>query len=613
MQNSGNSTINLSKGSSNNSWNVDMILLDKDKEIINLSKSNRDLNKKINNLNKNINEKEMNILTLKTEISSLELDKKSNLNKIEKLNEKIKKLNIELEERNEQIQSISKVTDKKLNEINTAFNNHLQDYSNVLFQSQNLEREVSDLNVKLDDREKKINNYQKLILNLKNEIKQLSENNKDNLNGIKKNNNDNVITKSETLTFGPLISKENENIENNSLDNEKKIKENNYLNLIQFLKNQNEKMEKYINQNEKSDDTEKKQSNGFDLNNIESIKKKFENSLKKILDLKFCPEFLTLNEEINLEKHTKNKYELEINLLNKELNELKLNINELCKQYINNFNSFYTQNIADIYENITIPDFQIFKKPEDNLKNIINYQEYLFNILLKNPLSNLISPKKSENGEKNYNNDLFDISQSLNSNNNENVELKNKLIIISDLLQESNKCLAKSQEENNELLERNRALELRLNMLNTDYENKEFINNISLTNPNEKKKQMLIQELEIKDLQVKSLEKLLNQLTYGNKENFGPYKGKIISKDKYNKLMNVNILDKSFQKNEKYEKELNYFLKKLNRDFIIDSNGLKYFSKENSFNESIVTGSGNYIDESIQNIDFLGKIFKKST
>ena len=421
MQNSGNSTINLSKGSSNNSWNVDMILLDKDKEIINLSKSNRDLNKKINNLNKNINEKEMNILTLKTEISSLELDKKSNLNKIE-----------------------------KLNEINTAFNNHLQDYSNVLFQSQNLEREVSDLNVKLDDREKKINNYQKLLLNLKNEIKQLSENNKDNLNGIKKNNNDNVITKSETLTFGPLISKENENIENNSLDNEKKIKENNYLNLIQFLKNQNEKMEKYINQNEKSDDTEKKQSNGFDLNNIESIKKKFENSLKKILDLKFCPEFLTLNEEINLEKHTKNKYELEINLLNKELNELKLNINELCKQYINNFNSFYTQNIADIYENITIPDFQIFKKPEDNLKNIINYQEYLFNILLKNPLSNLISPKKSENGEKNYNNDLFDISQSLNSNNNENIELKNKLIIISDLLQESNKCLAKSQEENNE-------------------------------------------------------------------------------------------------------------------------------------------------------------------
>ena len=57
----------------------------------------------------------------------------------------------------------------------------------------------------------------------------------------------------------------------------KKIKENNYLNLIQFLKNQNEKMEKYINQNEKSDDTEKKQSTGFDLNNIESIKKNLKN------------------------------------------------------------------------------------------------------------------------------------------------------------------------------------------------------------------------------------------------------------------------------------------------------------------------------------------------
>ena len=143
-------------------------------------------------------------------------------------------------------------------------------------------------------------------------------------------------------------------------------------------------------------------------------------------------------------------------------------------------------------------------------------------------------------------------------------------------------------------------------------ENKNSSNNINLSNSNEKKKQMLIQELEIKDLQVKSLEKLLNQLTYGNKENFAPYKGKIISKEKYNELINVNLIDKSFQKNDKYEKELNQFLNRLNRDFIIDNNGIKYFSKENSFNESIVTGSANYIDESIQNLDFIGKIFKKN-
>ena len=91
-------------------------------------------------------------------------------------------------------------------------------------------------------------------------------------------------------------------------------------------------------------------------------------------------------------------------------------------------------------------------------------------------------------------------------------------------------------------------------------ENKNSSNNINLSNSNEKKKQMLIQELEIKDLQVKSLEKLLNQLTYGNKENFAPYKGKIISKEKYNELINDNLIDSSFQKNDKYEK----YIKKLN-------------------------------------------------
>ena len=48
MQNSNNPNFNSKKEKiSNNTWNIDMILLDKDKEIINLSKINRDLNKKL--------------------------------------------------------------------------------------------------------------------------------------------------------------------------------------------------------------------------------------------------------------------------------------------------------------------------------------------------------------------------------------------------------------------------------------------------------------------------------------------------------------------------------------------------------------------------------------
>jgi len=611
MQNSNSSNFNSKKEKINNTWNIDMILLDKDKEIINLSKMNRDLNKKIHQINKNIENKDMDILTLKTEISSLELEKKSHISKIDKLNEKIKNLLSELNKRDEQIKSISISTDKKLDEINSAFNNHLQDYSNVLFQSQNLEREINDLNIKLKDRENKINNFQKIISELKNENeKLLSYNKQENING-KINIVDYTISNTEKITFVPDSLNNNDNKENNS---EKIIRENNCLNLIQFLKIQNEKMENFLLKNQKNNIIEKRKSNGFgDSNNIETLKNNFEILFKKIIDIKYNPQNITLNQDNNSEilNNNINENEFENKQLNSYVIQLKENINELCEQYINNFNNFFNQNISLMYDNISIPEIQILNEPIENLKNMINYQDFLFNLIVNRPISNLISPKKNENGDKN--NDLFEISQSNNSNNSEKIELKNKLTIISELLQESNKCLAKSQEENKELLERNQALELKINMMNINsLENKNSSNNINLSNSNEKKKQMLIQELEIKDLQVKSLEKLLNQLTYGNKENFAPYKGKIISKEKYNELINVNLIDKSFQKNDKYEKELNQFLNRLNRDFIIDNNGIKYFSKENSFNESIVTGSANYIDESIQNLDFIGKIFKKN-
>ncbi len=612
MQNSNNPNFNSKKEKiSNNTWNIDMILLDKDKEIINLSKINRDLNKKINQINNNIENKDMDILTLKTEISSLELEKKSHISKIDKLNEKIKNLLNELNKRDEQIKSISISTDKKLEEINSAFNNHLIDYSNVLFQSQNLEREVSDLNIKLQDRENKISNFQKIISDLKNENEKiLSNNNQENING-KKNIIDYTISNTENIT---LISKSLNKNDIKEKNIETILRENNILNLIQFFKIQNEKMENFLIKNQKNNSIEKRKSNGFgDSNNIETLKNNFEILLKKIIEFKYNPQFITLNKENSSEiiSNKINESELENTQLNSYLIKLKENINQLCEQYINNFNNFINQNIPVMFDNISIPEIKILDEPIKNLKNMINYQDFLFNLLINKPISNLISPKKTENGDKN--NDLFDISQSNNSNNSEKNELQNKLTIISDLLQESNKCLAKSQEENKELLERNQALELKINMMNINpLENKNSLNNISLSNPNEKKKQMLIQELEIKDLQVKSLEKLLNQLTYGNKENFAPYKGKIISKEKYNELINVNLLDKSFQKNDKYEKELNQFLNRLNRDFIIDHNGIKYFSKENSFNESIVTGSANYIDESIQNLDFFGKIFKKN-
>ena len=169
-----NSNINLIQSNNiNDSPNVDVILMEKDKQIINLTKITKDLNNQIENLIKQNQSKDYEIITLKTDLASMESDKNIYESKIEKMQEKINVLQNNLEIREKEIEEISSNTDNKINEINSAFNIQLKDYQNAIGQSQSLERQLENLANEIIERDKRISVYQQIIFDLKRENKKI--------------------------------------------------------------------------------------------------------------------------------------------------------------------------------------------------------------------------------------------------------------------------------------------------------------------------------------------------------------------------------------------------------------------------------------------------------
>ena len=169
-----NSNINLIQSNNiNDSPNVDVILMEKDKQIINLTKITKDLNNQIENLIKQNQSKDYEIITLKTDLASMESDKNIYESKIEKMQEKINVLQNNLEIREKEIEEISSNTDSKINEINSAFNIQLKDYQNAIGQSQSLERQLENLANEIIERDKRISVYQQIIFDLKRENKKI--------------------------------------------------------------------------------------------------------------------------------------------------------------------------------------------------------------------------------------------------------------------------------------------------------------------------------------------------------------------------------------------------------------------------------------------------------
>ncbi len=606
--------------------------LNKENQISSLTEINNNLLKKIDNLSKKIQEKDFQILSLKTDIASLDSDKKSLNSKIIKKNEQIEKLEKNLKKFNKELIE---------NEIEYNFNGI---YNTLL--DKDLNNDLGKLKNELFEKNKQIYEYQKMILDLKKDntnilsnSEQYSQNIEQILSNLK-NECSIEIDKRDKYINELKIQLSNYDKDYNNLINY--IIEQ-FSNITQLIENND-----ITNLNNYSFEYEKiKNDNLYNFPKYEIIIKNFKSLLRRIFEIRFndneelknCEELIKsereknikLEKELNDEKTERiserndiismdeiikeNSNEIQrlnntiTNIINKteelenenkfllnQLNQFKYNINNLLDQNVNIFfnfiNSHHFKNENLDFPFSSLPSFSYINDPELKLKNINDSLEILFSYINNNNINfiekensnfkNSNEPNKSLNELINNKNPIS-ISNFNENDKKTNKSIDNKILEISQLLIESNKCLAKSQSEKNQLLQKNRDLQSQFN--NLDLNN---FSSVDYDKYDDKKIINLKNEIKLKDFQIQSLEKLINQINQinENKNDIQPFFGKIISNKAINKIQSGK--KQSFVKNDKNERELNNLLNKLNNDFDIYNSYI-----DNSFSESIISKENN--------------------
>ena len=383
------------------------------------------------------------------------------------------------------------------------------DYS---FEIEKRDNYINELNTKLSNYDKDFNYLINYIIEQFSNIGELIEKNDlGSLNICNLNNDDLNNTNFEIFSKYKLINKNFQNLIQRlyeiRLNDKEELKKS--IEIINNEKQKNLTLEKKL----KDEKTERISERNDILGMDEVIK---ENS----------SEIQRLNNTITNIINKTDELENENKLLLTQLNQFKQKINDLCDENINIYFDFINNNYKkENFPFSSLPNFSYNNEPHIKLENI--------NLSLKILLSNLnnlnLNIKEnhnlSESFNPNINNDINNILKSpnnlsqLNENNlnNMNQNMENKILEFSQLLLESNKCLAKSKIESSELIKKNRVLESQLN------------NDIINVNKNKLDDNIindLKHEIEIKNFQIKSLEKLINQLN--KNPNHESHIGKII-------------------------------------------------------------------------------------
>ena len=153
--------------------NIDIYLMEKDKEIMNLCVLNKSLISQIEELKRANKAQEIQISSLKTDLNSLEVDKNILIKENEKLDEKVNGMNNILISKDNKINEISKKTEQNINEINNAYNVQIRNYEDTLKNMQTIKIDNNTLLEKLVLKDKEIINMQKMIFDLKQENKKI--------------------------------------------------------------------------------------------------------------------------------------------------------------------------------------------------------------------------------------------------------------------------------------------------------------------------------------------------------------------------------------------------------------------------------------------------------
>ena len=466
---------------------IEFILMEKDKEIMNLTYMNKNLNEKIETLLNEIKNKDLEISSLKIDNNSLNNDKKLFDQEIEKYQKNIIELNKTIQNKNNEIEEIiskNNISSKKFDDIILTQKN---EYNQLLKDFNIIQKDLNSLNAKLIMKDKIINKLENDIYKSKEKNNRLILLNKE----IKEKNDiiNNLQTKIGFINKELRISKSCNEEKIQNFDKIDKNEKNDIFsffvekiqNLVVFLEN-DKNFEKSENFNLNNKLIEIKE--GFVLNdlleqNILILKHKIfnrynnlikqNNQYKKIY--KKQENKIKQNEQIikQINQSLENKNN-EIKHLNNKINEINKNASGLITQ--NKFNDFYRNFISKInknilkeyYNNKNLNDFNDLNRNNNNDEKIINILDIIYFMNKKiNHLNNFV--KEYELYKIKVNKIINQNLNRSNGQNNEIKELKNNIKDLGELLEQSNIYLKQSREENDLLKTRNLNLEKTINMI----------------------------------------------------------------------------------------------------------------------------------------------------
>ena len=478
--------------------NLEIILMEKDKEIIKLSEKNSQLNLNLENISNELKNKNMEISTLKSDIQSLNNEKKLYEEEIQKYQEEISKLNNTINEKDRKIEEFNSSNDL----INKKYMDLLEEQKNetnkLAENSLKLQKEINELNTKLVRKNRDITNLENIICKNREKDNQLfilkkDLNEKENL--IKEFQNKLIIANNDLQTSKNFNEERLKQIyihNINDKDNE----------IISFVVNKIQNLILFID-TDKNFDSNKENINEnmveikedcilYDLldQNISILKNKIFNKYNSILR-----QNKEMNSKCRLQKikneellkslnQIKNNHNETIGILSKKFNQMqnnsqnkedeikKLNrkISDLSNYTFESipkdiFNNFYS-NIISKLDKEYLSEFNLDENfleqdTQTKMNNILNIID-----LLVEKIKSLNHFVEEYDAYKIKVNEI--INKKMNFSNEQNDEikdLKNNIQELNILLSQSNNYLNKTRKENSLLKNRILKLENSINMI----------------------------------------------------------------------------------------------------------------------------------------------------
>lgn len=472
--------------------NLELILMEKDKEIINLSEKNAKLNLELENISNELKNKNMEISTLNTDIISINNEKKLLEEEIKKNQDEILKMTNAIKEKNKIIETLNSNSDINNKKYLNLLEEQKNETNNISEKYLKLQKEIYALNTKLIQKDRDIMNLENIICKNRekdNQIFILKKDIKEKDNSIKDIQN-------------KLISVNNE-LQSSKNFNDERMKQlyqlnninKNSNNIISFVVNKIQNLILFVDSNNNFDEFNKNTTENivelkedfvlYDLldQNISILKNKIFGKYNKILKqnkennkkyqiLKNKNEDLTknleqikknYNEDINQLQNNLQTKEEEIKILNNKISENSKNSTGSLSPII--FNKFYSKIISKLSKNylkdINLDENYLDKNNEKKMNDVLNIIDFLVEKL--NNLNNFVKEYESYKIKVNE-----VINQKLNKSNEQSDEineLNNNIQELNVLLNKSNNFLNKSREENALLKKRILNLEKSINMI----------------------------------------------------------------------------------------------------------------------------------------------------